>query len=63
MSATEAPESRTALEELPTYELDCLCDDREDPAEITIFSPGTRDFVTEWVTADESSAVPLDRIR
>lgn len=63
MSTTGASVSTTELEAPPEYELDCLYDDCDDPSELTIFSPTSRKLSTEWVTADASSAVPLDRIR
>jgi hypothetical protein len=62
MSATGAVRG-AELEAPPEYELDCLYDDCDDPSELTIFSPTSPGLATEWVTADASSAVPLDRDR
>lgn len=70
MSATEGPpavgdvpQTRTsALDEQPTFDLDCRYDDPDDPAEVTIFD-AEDDTLTAWLTIDENSAVSLDRIR
>lgn len=62
MSATDEPETGD-LSSAPEFELECAYDDPEDPSELTIFAPSTPRSVTEWVTADRSAAVPLDRIR
>jgi hypothetical protein len=45
------------------HELRYLYDDAENPSEVTIFSPGSERFPTEWMTADRSTAVPLSDAR
>lgn len=55
--------SEDGREELPEFDLDCLYDDPATPTELTIFSPGTERRATEWVTVDQSVALPLDEIR
>lgn len=47
----------------PDFELECLYDDPSEPSELTIFSPDGESMVTEWMTADRSTAVALDRLR
>lgn len=47
---------------LPSFELDCLFDDVDDPTEVTVFVTGSQ-TVSEWITADVDTAVPLDEIR
>ena len=51
------------LRQAPEFELECLYDDPASPSEVTIFSPGTPEMATEWLTVDRSSAVGLDRMR
>jgi len=47
----------------PEYELSCLFDDTDDPSEVTVFSPVGERTVTEWITADLATSVPLDQAR
>ncbi|EMA34225.1 DUF7511 domain-containing protein [Haloarcula japonica] len=63
MSATTSPLSDTDLNETPEFELDCLYDDPEDPSELTIFPSDRQQSVTEWVTADRSATVSLEKLR
>jgi hypothetical protein len=51
------------LTEAPEFGLECLYDDAADPAELTVFSPEDQRLTTEWVTADVSTAVPLEEVR
>jgi hypothetical protein len=51
------------LRQAPDFELECLYDDPSSPTELTIFSPETPAMATEWLTADRSSVIRLDRIR
>lgn len=51
------------LDATPEFELDCLFDDMDDPAELTVFTPEGRATATEWITVDRSEAVALDQIR
>lgn len=60
MDAT-ATRSGERLEETPEFELECLYDEPSNPSELTVFAPDR--LTTEWLTADRSAAVPLDRIR
>lgn len=57
---TQAPE---ASDDAPDVELEWLYDDRTNPSELTIFSPGEQTLATEWITADRSVARSLDSIR
>lgn len=41
----------------------CLYDDPLDPSELTIFARGTPERTTAWITAAESTAVPLEAHR
>ncbi|MFB6122344.1 MAG: hypothetical protein ABEJ78_02655 [Haloferacaceae archaeon] len=50
------------LEETPEFDLECIYDDPENPAELTIFSPESEDLTTEWITTDRSTAVPLEKV-
>jgi hypothetical protein len=43
---------------LATAGLECLVDDEEDPAEVTVFSPEAERMTTEWITADIDDTVP-----
>ena len=58
MEATNA-----TLRQAPEFELECLYDDPSSPSKLTIFSPGTPEMATEWVTVDRSAAIRLDRMR
>lgn len=58
MSTAERPVS-----DPPEFELEGRYDDPDDPSELTVFTPGRRRFATEWLTADRSAVVPLDRMR
>lgn len=40
-----------------------LHDDRVDPNEVTLFTPGDDSIATEWITADVRTAVALDDAR
>ena len=48
---------------LPEFELSCLFDDMDDPAEVTVFYPVGERTVTEWITADLAATVGLDQVR
>ncbi|MDS0296158.1 hypothetical protein [Halogeometricum luteum] len=50
-------------DDAPDVELEWLYDDRADPSELTIFSPGERTLATEWITVDRSVARSLDSVR
>lgn len=65
MSAIEPIDSAdgTAREELPEFELSYLFDDKEDPAEVTVFGGDGEAVLTNWITIDEGHAVPLDEVR
>lgn len=63
MSTAEDSPSTARLMEAPEFELECRYDDPADPSELTVFSPATRHLATEWMTADRSTVVPLDRVR
>lgn len=60
-SGTIADERR---EEFPSFELECLVDETEPPATVTVFPASIEfDIHTNWITADRSSTVPLDEVR
>lgn len=61
MGATDATPDGPG--ERPEIELNHRYDDREDPSELTVYSPEPGNLATEWLTVDRSTAVPLDRIR
>jgi hypothetical protein len=61
MSSTERPADEEAL--ATPDDLQHLYDDAEEPSEITIFSPGSERFPTEWITADRTTAVSLSDAR
>jgi hypothetical protein len=65
MSVVDRPEQAAELvEQLPTFELECMYDDWDDPSEVTIFSTDDEDSLyTAWLTIDRDSAVPLDEVR
>lgn len=65
MSAIEPIDSAdgTAREELPEFELSYLYDDEENPTEVTVFGGDEKEVLTNWITIDESHAVPLDEVR
>lgn len=51
-------------EELPAFDLECMYDDWEDPAEVTVFSTADEDSLyTAWLTVDRAHAVPLASVR
>jgi hypothetical protein len=54
---------RAELEAAPEFDLECLFDDPENPSEVTITTPDTEQSVTEWVTVDRSTAVPLEEVQ
>lgn len=62
MDAVHEPPTEE-LTETPEFELECLYDDAADPAELTVFAPENQRLTTEWVTADVSTAVPLEDVR
>jgi hypothetical protein len=47
------------------FELTYLYDDPDDPAEVTLLPAGAEPerFLTEWLTADTTTAVSLDEMR
>jgi hypothetical protein len=45
------------------HDLQHLYDDAENPSEVTIFSPGSERFPTEWITVDRTTAVSLSDAR
>lgn len=51
------------LSSRPEFELACLFDDMDDPAELTVFTPEGNATATEWITIEREGAVPLDEIR
>lgn len=55
--------SATAPTDRPAFELECLFDDLEAPTEVTVFYPRGERTVTEWITADVETAVPLGDAR
>lgn len=57
---TRSPEGP---DEAPDVELEWLYDDRSNPSELTVFSPGERALATEWITVDRSVARSLDSVR
>lgn len=59
-SQTRSPEDSDGA---PAVELEWLYDDRANPSELTIFSPGERALATEWITVDRSVARSLDSVR
>ncbi|ELZ31118.1 hypothetical protein C474_09794 [Halogeometricum pallidum JCM 14848] len=59
-SKRRAPEEP---DDAPDVELECLYDDRTNPSELTIFSPGERTLATQWITVDRSVARSLDSVR
>lgn len=57
-------EQATGLETLPSFDLEYLYDDPEDPSLITVFPESLKhDISTNWITIDRESAVPLEAIR
>ena len=56
----EAGEARSSF---PTFELEYLFDDADDPAEVTVFSPDGEDVTTHWITIDIDAAVPIEAVR
>lgn len=68
MSAAPVPDDCEAPPELcayPEFELCCRVDDREDPAEVTVYPADADDeaLVTTWLTVDAEHAVPLEAAR
>lgn len=66
MSAAQPrrPEPDDEVDEYPTFELEYAYDDRECPAEVTLFSTRAEDdLVGAWLSADVDTAVPLERTR
>lgn len=47
----------------PTASLEHMVDDRNDPAELTIFPPDPNECVTQWITIDVESAVARTEMR
>ena len=56
-SATTGPDHE------PRVGLECRYDDPFDPSELTVYAPGERRRVTEWITVEHTAAVRLDRVR
>jgi len=51
------------LDELPSFDLDYVIDEEEEPAEVTVFPKSDEfDIHTNWITVDISSTVPLDDV-
>lgn len=50
-------------EKIGSTSVEFLHDNTVDPNELTLFSPGAERIVTEWITADVSTAVALDDAR
>lgn len=67
MSVVDRSEQTTAevsSDELPTFELECMYDDWDDPSEVTIFSTDDEDSLyTAWLTTDRDHAVSLTDVR
>lgn len=55
----------SALADLPTFDLTCLHDDPDDPSEVTIVpaESAPERYLTEWITADTGTAVPVSEMR
>jgi hypothetical protein len=47
----------------PTFELDYLYDDADDPTEVTVFVDATDALATSWLTVGVETAVPLEEVR
>lgn len=62
MSTTSTPPG-PARNDSPSFELDYLLDDPNDPRTITIFSPSDDDLITQWITADIGAAVSIETMR
>lgn len=65
MSVTErAPTGEQDLEQLPRFSLSYLYDDEVRPTEVTLFPESAEaDLVTQWLTVDVESAIPLEDVR
>lgn len=66
MSAIDGSEREAAVEldELPDFELSYLFDDKDKPAEVTVFPvSNSYDISTNWITIDAASAIPLEETR
>jgi hypothetical protein len=66
MSVVDRPDEATEVpfEQLPTFQLECMYDDWDDPSSVTIFSTDDGDSLyTAWLTVDQDSAVPLTDVR
>lgn len=50
------------LHQLPSFDLEYLHDDDENPKEVTVFVDGA-DLSTNWITIDAGHAVPLEEVR
>ena len=51
------------LHKLPTFDLEYLFDDDEDPSEVTVFVDNAADLSTNWITIDAAHTVPLEDVR
>jgi len=52
------------FDQLPSFELECMYDDWDDPSEVTIFSTDEDDSLyTAWLTIDRDTAVSLTDVR
>jgi hypothetical protein len=51
------------LDTAPDFDLEYLFDDPQNPSEVTITTTDTEQSVTQWVTVDRSTAVPLEEVR
>ncbi|MCL9814155.1 hypothetical protein [Natranaeroarchaeum aerophilus] len=63
MSTTDARVGSEIPDETGDQSVEFLHDDRVDPDEVTLFTPGGDSIATEWITADVRTAVALDDAR
>ncbi|QSG02397.1 hypothetical protein [Natranaeroarchaeum sulfidigenes] len=63
MSTTEHDAESGRSNGMEDQSVEFLHDDRVDPNEVTLFTPGDDSIATEWITADVRTAVALDDVR
>lgn len=64
MSVVDRPSRRVSFDELPTFELDCIYDNWEDPNTVTVFSTADGDRLdSAWVRIDRDHARSLANLR
>lgn len=59
----ELVKSDKTLAGFPVFDLFYMFDDQADPTSVTVFSPGSADITTHWITADIESTVPVEAVR